>query len=50
MDEIKRALKELIYSADQEGCSDDLVVVSMNALRRLKALVDAEAFWQDQPQ
>lgn len=32
---LKVALQELVDSADQEGCSDDLCVVSTEAIRSL---------------
>jgi hypothetical protein len=42
MTNIFKAIEELLLSEDSEGCTDDLTVVSREAIEKLRAVYEAE--------
>ena len=44
MNELLKAIKELLLSESNEGCTDDLTVVSRDALEKLRTAYESERF------
>jgi len=42
MNNLLKAIEELLLSEDNEGCTDDLSVVSRVAIEKLRAIYEAE--------
>jgi hypothetical protein len=42
MKELLKAIEELLLSENNEGCSDDLTVVSSSAIEKLRAAYESE--------